>query len=323
MELTIGYQRVNLTTYHLICRLRMENNLIYQEILKYVKEGVYFVDTDRRITFWNNHAEKITGYTAAEVLDRHCYDGILNHVDDQGNHLCWQGCPLHKTMEDGEHREASVYLHHKQGHRVSVMVRTYPMYDAGRLIGAIELFSDEKPPTHLMEEIADLKVLAMTDQLTGLANRRYTESFLNGKLMELEQFNSPFGVALIDIDHFKSVNDTYGHDAGDSALQMVANSLLNAVRSSDLIGRWGGEEFLAVFPVVGGEQLQQIAERMRMLVDASSVQRQGTEIRITISIGAVFVKKSSSKEHIIRMADQLMYRSKSEGRNRITSASLG
>ena len=300
----------------------MEKSLIYQEILKHVKEGVYFVDTDRKITFWNNHAEKITGFLAAEVLDKCCYDNLLNHVDDEGTHLCRQGCPLHRTMEDSFNREASVYLHHKQGHRVPVMVRTYPMYDEDRLIGAIELFSDEKPPTQFKKEIEELKVLAMTDQLTGLANRRYTESFLTGKLVELEEFNTPFGVALVDIDHFKSVNDTYGHDVGDLTIQMTAQSLVNAVRSSDLVGRWGGEEFLVVFSTVGFEQLQQISHRIRMLVEASSVQRDGSDIRVTVSIGSVFVEKPSSKDSIIQMADQLMYQSKVEGRNRVTLATL-
>lgn len=296
----------------------MEKSLVYQEILKHVKEGVYFVDTDRKVTFWNDHAEKITGFTAAEVLDRHCYDNILNHVDDEGTHLCRQGCPLHRTMEDGSNREASVYLHHKQGHRVSVMVRTYPLYDEGRLIGAIELFSDEKPPTRLMREIEDLKILAMTDQLTGLANRRSTESFLSGKLLELEEFDTPFGVALVDIDRFKAVNDTYGHDVGDLAIQMTARSLVNAVRSGDLVGRWGGEEFLVVFSAVGFDQLRQVAERMRMLVEASCVQREGSDIRVTVSIGSVFVKKSVSLDRIVGMADRLMYRSKEQGRNRST-----
>ncbi len=300
----------------------MEKSLIYQEVLKYVKEGVYFVDTNRKITFWNNTAEKITGFTAAEVLNKYCYDNILNHVDDEGTHLCQQGCPLHRTMEDGHNREASVYLHHKQGYRVHVMVRTYPLYDEDRLIGAIELFSDEKPPMQLMEEIEDLKVLAMTDQLTEIANRRYTESFLSGKLLELEEFKTPFGVAMIDIDHFKAVNDTYGHDAGDLTIQMTAKNLVNAVRSSDLVGRWGGEEFLVVFSAVGINQLQQITERMRMLVETSSVQREGSDIRVTISIGSVFVEKPLSKDRIIQMADQLMYQSKLEGRNRITSATL-
>jgi len=300
----------------------MENNLIYQEVLKHVKEGVYFVDTDRRITFWNNHAEKITGFTAAEVLDKYCFENILNHVDDEGTHLCRQGCPLHRTIEDSYNREATVYLHHRQGHRVPVMIRTYPLYDEGRLIGAIELFSDEKPPTQLMKEIEDLKVLAMTDQLTGLANRRYTESFLSGKLLELEEFDTPFGVALVDIDHFKAVNDTYGHDAGDLTIQMIVKSLVNAVRSGELVGRWGGEEFLVVFSTVGFDQLRQISERMRMLVEASSVQREGSDIRVTVSIGSVFVEKTASKDRIIRLADRLMYQSKEQGRNRITLATL-
>ena len=300
----------------------IENSLIYQEVLKYVKEGVYFVDTDRKITFWNNHAEKITGFTAAEVLDKHCYDNILNHVDEEGTHLCLTKCPLCRTIEDGLYRETSVYLHHKQGHRVSVMVRTYPLYDKDRIIGAIELFSDEKPPILLMKEIEDLKVLAMTDQLTGLANRHYTESFLTGRLVELEEFNTPFGVVLIDIDHFKIVNDTYGHDIGDAALQMTAKSLQNAVRSSDLVSRWGGEEFLVVLSAVGVEQLRQISERMRMLVEASSLQHEGSPICVTVSIGSVLVENLTSKDRIIQMADQLMYKSKTEGRNRYTLGTL-
>ena len=301
----------------------MEKNVIFQEILRHVKEGVYFVDTDRKITFWNNHAEKITGFTAAEMLDKHCYDNILKHVDDEGTQLCWHGCPLQSTMDDGLNRDAAVYLHHKQGHRVPVMVRTYPLYDGGQLIGAVELFSDEKPLSQLLNEMEGLKVLAMTDQLTGLANRRYTESFLAGKLVELDEFKTPFGVALVDIDHFKAVNDAYGHDVGDLVLQMAVKSLANGVRSGDLVGRWGGEEFLVVFSAVHFEQLRQITERMRMLVEASTLQREGSDVRVTVSIGAVLVESPSDKDRIIQMADQLMYRSKKEGRNRIVVATLG
>lgn len=300
----------------------MGRNQIYQEVLEYVKEGVYFVDTDRKITFWNKHAEKITGYPAEEVLDKHCYDNILGHVDEEGTQLCLKGCPLHRTMEDGFNREASVYLHHKQGHRVPVMVRTYPLFEEGSLIGAIELFSDEKPPTQLMKELETLKVLAMTDQLTGLANRRYTESFLSNKLAELKEFGTPFGVALVDIDHFKMVNDTYGHDVGDSVIQMTANSLVGAIRSGDLVGRWGGEEFLLVFSAMSSSQLEQAAERMRMLVEASSVYHQGHDVRVTVSIGAALINQPYNKDCIIQTADQLMYQSKSEGRNRISLASL-
>ncbi|MGB4405720.1 MAG: GGDEF domain-containing protein [Sphaerochaeta sp.] len=296
----------------------MAKGLIYKEILQFIKEGVYFVDTNRKITFWNSYAEEITGFIASEVLDSYCYDNILNHVDETGTHLCMTGCPLHKTIEDGLRRETLVYLHHKDGHRVPVNVRTFPLSDEGELIGAIELFSEKKAPSELQHDIEELKILAMTDQLTGLSNRRYTENYLSGKLRELEEFQAPFAVALVDIDHFKVVNDTYGHNIGDLAIQMTTKSMVNAVRSDDLVSRWGGEEFLVVFSSVGIKNLEQISERMRMLVESSSLLVNGKNIQVTISIGSVIVENPVSKESIIQMADQLMYQSKQKGRNCIS-----
>ena len=235
---------------------KLPKGLVYKEILQCIKEGVYFVDTNRKITFWNDYAEEITGFSASEVLDSHCYDNILNHVDDAGTHLCIEGCPLHNTIEDSIRREASGYLHHKDGHRVPVVVRTFPMSDKGKIIGASELFSEKETPSDLQHDLGDieeLKILAMTDQLTRLSNRRYAENFLSNKLVELEKFQAPFAVALIDIDNFKTVNDTYGHGMGDRRLQMTAKSMVNAVRADDLVARWGGDEFLVVFSSIGSK----------------------------------------------------------------------
>lgn len=300
---------------------KLPKGLIYKEILQCIKEGVYFVDTNRKITFWNDYAEEITGFSASEVLDSHCYDNILNHVDDAGTHLCIEGCPLHKTIEDSIRREASVYLHHKNGHRVPVVVRTFPMSDKGKIIGAIELFSEKNTHSELQHEIGDieeLKILAMTDQLTGLSNRRYAENFLSNKLVELEEFQAPFAVALVDIDNFKTINDTYGHGMGDRILQMTAKSMVNAVRSDDLVSRWGGDEFLVIFSSIGSKNLEQVSERIRMLVESSSLQVDGNAIQVTVSIGSVIVDKPFTKELITQMADQLMYQSKQRGRNCIS-----
>ena len=95
----------------------------YQGLLDQISDGVYFVTLDRRITYWNGGAERITGYAADEVLGRSCSEGILRHVDDAGRQLCLDGCPLAAVMKDGKPREAHVYLHHKDGHRVPVTVR--------------------------------------------------------------------------------------------------------------------------------------------------------------------------------------------------------
>ena len=95
----------------------------YQDLLDQISDGVYFVTRDRRITYWNGGAERITGFGAEEVLGHSCSEGMLRHIDDTGRQLCLRGCPLAAVMTDGKRREVQVYLHHKDGHRVPVTVR--------------------------------------------------------------------------------------------------------------------------------------------------------------------------------------------------------
>ena len=116
---------------------------IHRRILDEIQDGVYFLDTDRRITYWNRGAERITGFKSDEVLGRCCSDNILMHVDHAGLQLCKGHCPAARTIADGSFQEDEVFLHHKQGHRVPVRVRTSPVRDeAGGIIGAVEIFND-------------------------------------------------------------------------------------------------------------------------------------------------------------------------------------
>lgn len=115
----------------------------YKRILDSLHDGLYFVDPQRRITYWNKGAERITGFLAKEVVGKCCRDNILTHVDGDGRPLCLIGCPLSGTFEDGQDREAEVYLHHKDGHRIPVLVRISSLHaDDGSLVGGIELFTD-------------------------------------------------------------------------------------------------------------------------------------------------------------------------------------
>lgn len=116
---------------------------VHRDILDQMYDGVYLVDTSRSILYWNQGAERISGFRADEVLGKRCSDNILMHVTDDGTNLCLNGCPLAATMEDGQLRESEIYLHHKEGHRVPVLVRTAPLRDAGgKTIGGAEVFSD-------------------------------------------------------------------------------------------------------------------------------------------------------------------------------------
>jgi diguanylate cyclase (GGDEF)-like protein/PAS domain S-box-containing protein len=280
------------------------------------------VDADRRITYWNRGAERLTGYDTEEVLGCYCRENILEHVDDKGLKLCeTELCPAVKTLKDGQPREEEVYLHHKGGHRLPVAIRVAPILSPnGQVIGAVEVFSDNTPRVISKQTIEELQRIALLDPLTEVGNRRYAEMNLKFRLAEQERYGWPFGVIFIDIDRFKDVNDHYGHDIGDDVLRMTAKTLSNSLRSFDMVSRWGGEEFLALVINVDAGSLLTVSEKLRKMIEQSSISYDSDTIRITISIGGTLAQASDSVESLVKRADELMYKSKAEGRTRISIA---
>jgi len=295
------------------------DNEFYRTLLDNLYDGVYFVKPDRTIVYWNEAAERMTGFTKLEMVNKHCYDNMLMHVDDKGANLCLRNCPLEKAILEGTMVEGEVYYHHKEGQRLPALVRVTPIRDAGgTVVGAVEIFSDNSPRVRLAEQVEELEKIALLDPLTRLGNRRYGDLSLSVKLNELERYDWPFGVLFMDIDYFKKVNDRYGHDVGDRILRIVATTIINGTRSSDVVSRWGGEEFMVLIPRVDTKQLKDIAEKIRLLVEKSSISIEGKNIEVTLSIGATLARKGDTIETLIKRADELMYKSKSEGRNRLT-----
>jgi diguanylate cyclase (GGDEF)-like protein len=222
-------------------------------------------------------------------------------------------------MADGASHEAEVYLHHKQGHRLPVWVRTTPLLDAeGGFAGAVEMFTEISSRLALSQQVEELKKLALIDPLTGLSNRRHMEAQLHSRLEELRRSGIGFGLLFIDIDHFKQVNDRHGHDAGDKVLTTVANTLSHSVRPFDLVGRWGGEEFVGVFPHTQAPDLRRIADRLRVLVAHSPANTDAGPLAVTVSIGGAVAAIDEPPAALLKRVDNLMYQGKMSGRNRIT-----
>lgn len=292
---------------------------LYQTLLNETADGIYLVDRQRCILFWNLSAEKLTGYRAEEILGSRCADNILVHVDHQGQCLCQGTCPLEATMLDGEKRDAHVFLHHKAGHRVPVHVRTSPMRDRfNRILGGLEIFNDETSNMEYLTRLKELEKLAFIDELTGLANRRYLSQSLDAQFAEKIRLDKHFGVISIDIDHFNRFNNHYGHEVGDRVLQMVSNTLAHSARPYDTVARWGGEEFLILVGYAEFEELRQVAERFRLLVEQSNLFLNGEVLSVTISAGATLVRPEDNRETLLKRADDLLYISKESGRNRVT-----
>jgi diguanylate cyclase (GGDEF)-like protein/PAS domain S-box-containing protein len=299
-----------------------EREELLSKVVESIAEGVYCIDRGGRINFWNRGAERITGYSEKEVIGKKCSDNLLRHVDASGRELCLHGCPLEDAMSACREVEADVFLHHKDGHRVPIVVRGMPVLGPdGASVGAIEVFSDRSERSTLLRELEELKAEVLADPLTKLGNRRYAEINLSSALRELENEGYPFGVLMIDIDHFKSVNDVYGHGTGDRVLRMVGWTLANAVRRNDAASRWGGEEFLVVCPRANADVLAAVAERARALIERSWISLEdGRRVSVTISVGGASAHAGDDAESLVARADERMYNCKSEGRNRCSVA---
>jgi diguanylate cyclase (GGDEF)-like protein/PAS domain S-box-containing protein len=287
-------------------------------VVDHLYEGVYYVDRARRIRYWNQGAERLSGFGAPDVVGHFCYDNLLNHVDASGRSLCRSLCPLAATMRDGQPREAEVFLRHRKGHRVPVRVRASPVTDReGRIIGAVEIFDDTVEISAARQELSELRDLAMTDALTSLPNRRHFDMSIASRVGELAGYGRRFGLLIADIDRFKLVNDQYGHSAGDEALRTVATTLLEASRAADDISRFGGEEFALTIVDVDGPILQAIAERFRALVETSSVRSGEHDLKVTVSLGGTIASVGDTAAAIFERADAALYQAKAGGRNRV------
>jgi len=289
---------------------------LYKDILDNLFDGVYLVDKDRRISYWNGGAERISGFSSDDVLGHCCADNILMHINAEGEQLCLGSCPLHMTLRDGMQREAEVFLHHKAGHRLPVTVRISPLRDeSGVIVGAVEVFSDATNHKRIQEELSELRQFSLADPLTGLGNRRSVVREFERRLAEYKRFAIPFGLLFVDIDGFKRVNDTYGHESGDRVLVAVGKTLRNALRGIDTVCRWGGEEFLALVPRVDEPTFRAVAERMRRFVEGSPIPLSAGALQVTISVGGALAAPDDTLNSLTSRADAMMYKAKQCGRN--------
>lgn len=290
----------------------------FVDALEVVGVGVYFVDPERRITFWSAGATQVSGWTADEVLGRSCADNILVHVDACGKNLCEAGCPLSAAIHDGNRHQGSVFMRHKDGHRVPVLVRTLPLRDAeGRVLGGIEVFTDTSERLSELEKLKTLEAAVYVDPLTAIPNRRFFETAHQGRISEARRLGNRFFVAIADIDHFKQVNDRWGHLAGDRVLVSVARTLLSASRSLDVVARWGGEEFAILLACTDAEGARMALERRRNLVAGTHTRNGEQDLQVTISVGAAAADPDEPAEATIARADAALYEAKAGGRNRV------
>ncbi len=210
------------------------------------------------------------------------------------------------------------YLHHRYVlgvERVSYVHYIVPFF-VGLLFGIL-LSALIKLYWVLLEKEEKLERLSLTDDLTGLPNRRGVMSFLEFEISKSKRYEEPLSVALLDLDDFKAINDTYGHLVGDTVLREFAALMRSKLRASDIVGRWGGEEFLVIMPNTDLRTAVGVIERLRKEVSERYFDLVG---RLSVSAGVAELREEDDTASIIRRADENLYRAKREGKDRVISS---
>ena len=193
-------------------------------------------------------------------------------------------------------------------------IRHMPVMDGGSLVYMMSI-------RELTKAYELLQIEANTDPLTEVSNRRPFLKTMKSEFTRAQLTGRPLSVAMIDLDHFKRVNDTYGHDAGDEVLRKVSDLLIMEFRSIDLIGRLGGEEFAIVFPQTGLAGAHIACDRIRSVIESTPIHVDGQEIFVTASMGIATMGKGTRTEaELLKLADEQLYEAKTAGRNCVLSA---
>jgi diguanylate cyclase (GGDEF)-like protein/PAS domain S-box-containing protein len=283
----------------------------YAELVSNVSAyGIYMMDADGYILSWNNGAANITGYTEREVLgmpqskvtgEPVGTDGVLQRA-------------MHFARLNGHCSEIQARAR-RNGERYFAHITLDVVRDAaGEIAGFIEVFSD------ITEQKAREDALYRTatrDSLTGVFTRGHFFEMANMEIDRARRFAEPLSVAMFDIDHFKAVNDTYGHAAGDKVIIALTQGIAGFIRKIDFIGRIGGEEFALLLPRANKEPALEVAQRLRLILSEQAVDIGEAELNFTVSVGVAALRPTTRDlPDLLRNADAALYKAKREGRNR-------
>ena len=295
-----------------------------EERLRFITENtrdvVWQLDRELRFTYVNAADERMRGYAREEVISRSFKDMIT----PTGYPVVDQAMQRKHTVaarESGTGAESfDVEMICKDGNLLWVEINSTPIHDkSGSIVGYIGVTRDA---TQRRETHEKLREQTIRDPLTGLFNRRFLDESLERELSRARRDKLPLSLLMIDIDRFKDLNDTYGHQAGDEVIKRLGELIRNGARSADLPCRYGGEEFLLVLPNMTLDRACERAEQWRIAFASEKIEFGGISLSSTFSVGvAAYPDHGDSSEALIRIADQALYTAKHSGRNRVVVAS--
>jgi diguanylate cyclase (GGDEF)-like protein/putative nucleotidyltransferase with HDIG domain/PAS domain S-box-containing protein len=289
----------------------------YLYVLESLYDGFYILDSDLRLVVWSHGAETLLGRPCSQVLGQQWSSHLLNYGDRAGRRLSDRECPIHQVMRTSTPVCEVLQVQQRSGPWIEVELQSIPLIDRnGTLHGVAEIFRDTSRSKRNAPQFRELKLAASRDPLTGVANRGELEKHLRRMFDDFHrQETDVFSVVFLDIDHFKSINDTHGHGVGDRVLAAVARLLQAELYSGELVARYGGEEFVILCPSTDLDAALRKAERLRTALAETTIGEQ-PRISATASLGVAQIESDDNVESLLGRADAALYDAKQSGRNR-------
>lgn len=284
----------------------------YSEMVRSITAfGIYLIDRDGRIRSWNQGAANITGLREVDVVGQP-FAAVFPEAAVRA------GAPQ-KALEfvrTNRHSRDQQLRRSRVGEFVAQCTLDAVRSESGELLGFVEVFMDISEQKQREER---LHQRATRDSLTGAFNRGHFTETAAQEMERARRFSEPLSVAILDIDHFKKINDTYGHEVGDKAIIALVRICTDSIRKIDVLGRIGGEEFALLMPRANKEPaVEQLQRLRRRIAEQRVVIGGGREISFTASIGVASLRSTTRDlAELMRNADTALYRAKREGRNRV------
>ena len=298
-------------------------SLFETKLIDNMHDGVVFVDSQSRILLWNTGAERLTGVSGAAACSREFLPSLLAMEDSHRREVKDADCPVNRAIKSGVQWLGRVSIMGRQGRHVSVDLHAIPVRTSdGVLHGVTVLLHDVSSEASLEEKCQALHAQVAKDPLTQVANRAEFDRMLHVFVTAHQESNLPCSVIMSDIDHFKAINDTHGHQAGDEAIVMFASSLQSMCRSGDLVARYGGEEFAILCADCRNAAAASKAEAIRKRVADTRIPCLGARA-LTASFGVTELQAGDTPETMLRRADRALLQAKDQGRNQVVQLGDG
>ncbi len=294
--------------------------LFQEQLMENLREAVVFFDCQLRIVYWSRGAARLTGLTGREMIQKKWLPSLLGMRDGRGVRLPEAECPVLYSMNSGKQWTRRILVKACNRDQIAVEAQVMPVHTSeGATVGAILLMRDLSHELTFRDQCVNLQQLIMRDALTQVANRAEFDRVHAQAIKNHAPHNTPYSLILCDIDHFKQVNDNFGHQTGDAVLKRFAKMLEANSRAEDLVARYGGEEFAVLCPDCDVENATRRAEALRSHAAAETHPEVGSR-QITASFGVTALQPGDTPEKMLERADKALYQAKHRGRNTVVTS---